>query len=761
MIARCRASSILLLRRVLVAATATVAFSAATGPLLAQGDAELPAIVGFRIGFDGAYRLGSWTEVEVQLRGGSKPVAGLVEITAADSEGVSVSVSTPANELITAPPGELVTCRLTIRPGQQGAPISIRWLTHAGDVLASRVFYAGGGSADFPSGLPAVNRLVVTLGTDRGVSDLVRGEESSHASSATVAIQLDDAASLPTQWYGYEGVDLVVLSTSRPSHFAGLMAHDQRVAALHRWIELGGRLTIFAGANGAEMLQAEGPLAPLLPGRFEAVVPLREAQPLETFSGTATVIDPTRAGATTAIVSGQQFQLPVPRLIEVEGQILAFGGPSPADLPLVVRSRVGLGEITFVAVDPDASPLGDWAGRINLVRQALQWPSPLPGAEPLTSAYSEHEDLVDRLRRVLDSSLVGVGVIHFSWVALAVILYVAFIGPGDFFLVKRGLKRMQSTWITFPLAVVAVCVAAYWASHRAKGSALRVNQVEVVDVDVASGEARGSVWTHFFNPRVARRDLHLTPRFAGRPLASRRDLLVGWIGSTGFGLDGMQGRRGQLGIFDRGYSLSPTLDAILNLPLQQWSTRTIAGRWTAQIEKPLEASLSEASDNMLVGTVSNRTGLKLEDCVLMHANWAYQLADLDDGSTAAVDRATPPRTVRTALIARDEGQRDAAPRLDPLAATAPEIVYAMMFYDAIGGRAYAHAAHRYQSFLDLSRLLRGDQAILLARVADNAGSTWTADDDPLASDVDRRWLYYRFVIPLKKELAPQGPSLSP
>jgi hypothetical protein len=160
---------------------------------------------------------------------------------------------------------------------------------------------------------------------------------------------------------------------------------------------------------------------------------------------------------------------------------------------------------------------------------------------------------------------------------------------------------------------------------------------------------------------------------------------------------------------------------------------------------------------MVRGTLANRTGVKLQDCVLMHANWAYRLGDLADGASAAVDRATPPRTVRTVLTASEAEQRDAVPHLDALSATAGEIVQAMMFYDALGGRAYARAAHRYQSFVDLSRLLRGDQAILLARGPAEAASAWTAGDAPLASDEDRRWLYYRFVIPLQRPQAVQGP----
>jgi hypothetical protein len=88
---------------------------------------------------------------------------------------------------------------------------------------------------------------------------------------------------------------------------------------------------------------------------------------------------------------------------------------------------------------------------------------------------------------------------------------------------------------------------------------------------------------------------------------------------------------------------------------------------------------------------------------------------------------------------------------DPSTSDVARVLKTMMFYEAIGGAAYASVPNRYQSFIDLSRLLDGDQAILLARAADAPSSEWTTSDGPLASDQDRRWVYYRFVIPLKSE----------
>ena len=77
------------------------------------------------------------------------------------------------------------------------------------------------------------------------------------------------------------------------------------------------------------------------------------------------------------------------------------------------------------------------------------------------------------------------------------------------------------------------------------------------------------------------------------------------------------------------------------------------------------------------------------------------------------------------------------------------ILKSMMFYERINGRKYTGRMNHYQQFVDLSHLLTPDRAILLARV-EAPGSHWQTLDGPLASDGDRRWLYYRFVLPVKQ-----------
>ena len=91
--------------------------------------------------------------------------------------------------------------------------------------------------------------------------------------------------------------------------------------------------------------------------------------------------------------------------------------------------------------------------------------------------------------------------IPFGWVAFFIFLYILLIGPGDYFFLKKVLKRMELTWITFPTIVVTVSLLAYFAAYRLKGNDLLVNKVDVIDVDQAGGLVRGRTLVSLFSPQ--------------------------------------------------------------------------------------------------------------------------------------------------------------------------------------------------------------------------------------------------------------------
>jgi hypothetical protein len=704
-------------------------------------------IASAELGFGDAFKLGCWTQLTVGVDGGGEPLAALLEAELTDADGVAAVFRSDPGRPIGLTPGAPTETSLLVRVGQQNSPLVVRLRTPEGRIVAERTFPFGyeRTAAALPYGLPATTRVMLALGVAPALEEIVRSEASEVIEGGTRTAQLTDPRQLPLSWLGYEGVDTLVIAAREVDFFRSLPPDSPRIAALIAWVEQGGRIVLSGGAASEETLGPSGALAGLAPGRFDGLVPLRDrdAAPIETFSGSN---DPLGRG---------RVDLRVVRLADVRGDILAHAGGAPADLPLVVRQRRGLGQVTFTAFDFTAAPLDRWSGRQPLLRRLVGWPLVAPGPGTGPPLQSGHGDLVNQLRAGLDSQFVGVQAVPFGLVALLAAIYIALIGPGDYFLVRRVLKRMEATWITFPLIAALTSVFAYWLAGRLKGDQLRVNQVEIVDFDVDRQTARGTVWTHFFSPRVTRYRLALEPRVAGVAVAEPQ-AAVAWLGEPGAGLGGLQGQGGQ-GWLRRGYEFSPALDEMLGVPVAEWSTKTITARWTASTGTLVDADLRQVRDELLAGSVANRTGVELRDCLLLYGKWAYRLTTLADGEVRTVDESLQPRTVKTLLTnaaAGDEADvrtaADGTVVFDPYGHDIPRLAKAMMFYDAVGGIDYASTAQRYQAFVDLSYLLGGRQAILLARAPESSASAWRTADAELASSGDRRWTYYRFVLPVEQ-----------
>lgn len=710
---------------------------------------EKPRIEELRLGFGGTYKLGCWTPAEVDLLGGTQPFTGRVVITVPDSDGVPTSVASFEQRPVGVVPGQLTTARLFVRVGQSMSSVQVRFVAD-GKVQCERNFYAGRELRDgiVLGGIPATNRLFLQFGPALGLGDLIRDNSSENELTQTRIVRLEDAAALPTRWYGYEGVDMVLLSTSDTEPYRPLLQNPLRVEALRQWVERGGKLAIFCGQSAEELLGAGGVLADLAPGKFERMITFRQSQPIESY-----------CGSEEPITRDRRLELQVPELTDVRGTVLVHGGREKTDLPLVVRSRLGFGEVVFFGLDFDQPPLRDWAGRTSFLRRTLNWTAGDKTDGP-SDAYMgiQSDDMIGRLRNALDGQFAGVTTVPFALVAMLVVVYILLIGPGDYLFVKKFLRRMEFTWITFPLIVVCVSAGAYWLAHWMKGDQLRVNQVEIIDVDGANGRVQGTVWTHFFTPRVAEYDLSLEPHFANGPSADESTQLVSWLGLPGYAPGGMQSMATRGSLPGSGYSLNDSLSEMSGVPVQLWSTKTITARWEADTALPVQARLRRAYEEMLRGQIVNDTDVTFEDGLLLYGRWAYRLGRLGPAETLLIDDESQPRTVKTMLTSATAGDttevRTAEDGTVPFRHAETDVarlVKAMMFFEAIDGGRYTGVLNRYQAFVDLSHILQQeDQAILLAR-SSSTGSQWMDDGKPLRSDEDRRWTYYRFLLPVEKK----------
>ncbi len=714
---------------------------ASAAPVFAvEGD---PAITRLRVGFADRYKVGCWTPVEVTLRGGNELLDGQLELVVPDGDGVPTRVISPPTMPVAILPSRDTTVAMFAKIGARNPEISIRF--HVGrDEKLRRTFRPGDdGLAD---AFDSNRRLIVSMGHPLGVATSTT--EDAHEQS-TIHATITEASQFPAAWFGYDAVDTVILCTSDPTVNRQLSAAGAQLAALDRWVRLGGQLVLCVGSNAQEVLAPDAPLAKFAPGKFAELVSLKRTSAWETYAGTTERLD-----AQSLVDAQGEARLEAPRLEDVQGRIVAFEGSQAADLPLVIRTPHGLGEIVFVAADLDRAPFTRWKARGQMLEKLLGQPKPKAAAtEPNAASASTtlgYTDMAGQLRSALEQ-FAGVRLAPFSLVACLILLYILAIGPLDYLLLKRWLKHMEWTWFTFPAIVLAFSAAAYLLAPWLKGDQLLTNQVDVIDYDAETQLVRGSTWSNVFSPRVDSYDITYKLSLPGKGDFQSNEPLVSWMGLPGDGFGGMSSKSGSVALFTESYSFSPTLDALRGMPIAVWSTKGIAGRWSGIAASPIVAELVDQGDSMLAGSLQSRLDEPLRDCVLLYDRWAYPIGTLDARARFSVEKKLEPQAVETYFKRQSLiDEQGALSTYDPTSLDVGRIVETMMFHQHLGGADYTQLSNQYQHFIDLSGLLRCGRAILVGRGPKAGGQLMRGITDltPLENAGDRHWTFYRFVFPV-------------
>jgi hypothetical protein len=704
------------------------------------------------LGFKNHFKVGSWTPVRIEIDGAPTGEKQQVEVTVEDSDGVPTTASAP---LTTGTGNHNSSATVYTKVGRIGSLIQVSLVDGEHRVAEQTLRPDAKTRPSSPAvALSATAELIVSFGSSPfGLQDAFPNREADAGQSARQVVELTRVADLPTDWFGYDAVDVFIISAGNGSLCRDLAADTVRFDALARWVELGGRLVVMCdGDTGKELLAPDGPLARFAPGKLAEAVRLPETGSLEHFAGAAPPI---------SIAPGAVLR--VPRFVDVEGNIEVSGSRKVSDLPVVVCSARGLGEIAFAGVDFSRPLLADWSGR-GAFLQALLRPylaTVGPGDATQRLVTRGYNDLGGALRQQLGRSFASIAPIGFAVVAALAILYIAFLGPIDYLFVNRWLRKPWVAWVTFPLIVLGFCGAAMsLAAWRNGGATTTANRLELVDVDTLSGRARGTLWTTIYSPTARKFDLSVKgPEPGGKP-AQEMEVLLSWWGLPGSGIGGMQSGGIDLGIVHSGYRYGADRSSLLGVPILASATKSLISRWTSPVSTMIDAELADR-DGLAVGSITSRADFPLRNVRLLYGSWAYRLGDLNVGKRVEVGEQLSPRKVKT-IVTRDvlgatgtgtgtsEGQLFA-----PEKASAKEILSLMMFYEAAGGYGFAHLPNRYQAYCDLSRTLELGRAIL---VADAAGPVAQLVDDATGAAVgdkqDESTVVYRFVLPVKRRNGP-------
>ena len=686
------------------------------------------------VGFGGQYKVGHWTPVRIRLKNGPQPCKGQLVLETRDGDGQSVRfVQEPAFSL------QANEERLTVayaRFGTVDPQLVIRFQSESARALTARV-YRGGSELSPP--LLSTDQLVVVMGgTVPAVRSRVGGSSRGVIDDRPPVSA--DAAHMPDRWHGYEAVDTLVLLTDDLSSYDGVS--EEQWSALDRWIQLGGRLVLSVGRNGASVFDGAHPLSRFNPGQLVEVRRQSDTSDLESIFASSeqlnafemTVIRAPRGAVEVAISQGNQLQ------------------------PFWVRFARGMGQVDFVAADLGRSPWSSWSGRMSLISQLIgssvaERRRKSSGLRVEKLAHVGYRDITGQLRGAMDQFR-NVRVFPFGWVASLIGLYALLVGPGDFFFLRRWLGRqMHWSWLTFPLWVGLCCLLAFGLSRSRDEDRVVVNKVEIVDVDAETGWVRGTTWAHLYSPSNARYDLTLQPLMRSVNPANAEVLLC-WQGLPGNGLGGLA-NPSPTGAADRTYQVSvgsnPDLAMIRGLPVQESSSKSLSARWSVRVATRSQTRLVADQRRFLSGQVHNPLEADLVDPIVLYQNTSYEIDQvLRSGQTVSLDRLRN-RDLRWKLQQRVVvSNRDVSTYWDAESvhpSRLPRILELMMFYAAAGGESYVELTHRYQPYLDLTTALRTGRAILVG-LCKQPLSDLRDREHSLAGEASEHWTFVRVIFPV-------------
>lgn len=698
----------------------------------------------------GLFKAGCWTPVYVFLTAGEQGIKqGELTVETADSDDIPTNYTVPLPALAG---GEDYLAMAYTRPGAINPEIVFRIrdkdsnrdleeketfsAAHAGDVLFLSVGARLGG-------------LIAGI---KPQAEQNIGNQEAFLRAARSSGFIDDIAQLPTQWFGYGSVDLLILTTGNPEFIGNLLnpRENQRQEALGEWVRRGGRLLITIGRNHQ--------VAPELFRRLGLNLPLAVAGPLPGVKRLEAVEsfirDPSKS--TPPLVSlpakdGQVPPIPLAKLVVQKGMEYEqlIPGTGVAESPLMVRMPHGLGQVTVLAFDVDLAPFTSWDGQ-NRFWQTLTTrlaPAPDPqAAENITysrRAQPFSADPASQLQTNLEQ-MPEIPVISFGWVALFIFIYILVVGPLDYFFLKKVVGRLELTWITFPAVVLVVSAAAYFTAYKLKGNDQKVNKIDVVDFDLGGGQVYGTTWFSIFSPRIQHYTIGVepvSPVWSDATEQAQPPATISWMGRPDDTYGGY-GKPRSSGLFRRAYDYEGDASGLRGVPIQVWSSKSFSASWERSLDRKqppfvIDLKAGGVKSDELTGSITSQLGgkggegVKLTNVFLIHHGAVsdspnvYALGTLTPGVKVAIDRGT-----KVSRIA------DWLPAADQSGSATSVLLKKILFGGSVQTKEASSAPLLY---LDQGwRTRHRAMAVLVGRIEPNRGSAEAVTANP--STPSRLWL---------------------
>lgn len=709
--------------RPLAAVCCSIIFSIAAGSLAAAGE-----LTSLSMGFGGQGKVGKWLPIAVSAE--ELPAGAEVELRVAfpDPRGdtcvETAAVGTVSNSGLVELSGYFRSGRI-----EGNGRVSIH-AADTGESLCSSPAVFGESVSAGPPEDPVQRTLalrkqdvlsLLTVGDVEGIDELMRNAAVYSAGRSILQrFPLESLSELPDRTDGLEAVDIVLLTDDFRTSAA-------QADALKQWVRSGGRLFVSAGGSVGDLLSSE--LGRWVGQHFEIQsnpVQMRRFSTLEAFvsggSRIQTNLNRRDAWPVAAMKSGQLSVL-----------VDSLDGPVMGSL------SIGSGVVTMIGVDLNQLPFNRWTSLPQFYEVLFfgEKLTPKTAEKSRSSRVSQSgvSDVATQLLTAVDT-VPSSGRWSTRSVMAMLVAWLILIGPLDYLLVTRLLKRPELTWLTFPLWIVGGATALFVAAGNT--AEVRLQQLNVVDVMTDSDERHliAQSWMSVSAPQTMK--AALTAEQAFLPLKDdTNELSLAWCGRPE-DIFGAMYRKGGISLGRQSFGHSQLQPAsVTSLPLLINGSRALQASWNAVADQAvLTSNLRVSGFGMLNGTFSHNLPGTIDDWIIVHGSRVYradtaagQFQRLEPGMTwdskaPGIYASDLKAFLNGARLVQDEESRSVSNRgstqvvtpYDAQSKDAQYIITIASFYDASGGPDYVGLSHTQLRNMDISDTVRLNHAVLIGQM---------------------------------------------
>ena len=404
---------------------------------------------------------------------------------------------------------------------------------------------------------------------------------------------IKDTTRMPDSWVGYDLADFLLFSDSDLSRL-----EPEQENAVRDWVRRGGRIGIAAGKNWQYIRDSF--LDDILP--FD-ITGTKEAPSTEVFNCLSIRGGSPERNITIATVDNCPDDLAI---------------WSVSETPVAIRFRYGKGEVLFFAVDP-----GDEVFR-GLGDIVSFWERTLGVREAeFESAHSQNEYSVYSALSSIQQNLAsieGARQIPLGVFVLIFVIYIAVIGPVDYFLLKK-LRKLSLTHLTFIFYVLIFSVFAYYYTFRMKGGDMWINKFIVADLP-SEGDydyVTGTTTMMVFSPQ---KNTYVIPFTSSTALRTAP-------------IDEYMSFRSTREVKGcRTYQSDSGNE--LHVPIPIWTHQFINAEWALPSPGNVDCSL-RVSSRSVTGSIQNNLGFRVEEATLLYGDGMLSLGPIPDNQNILID----------------------------------------------------------------------------------------------------------------------------